>query len=143
MSDTVRKTVEIHAPASKVWAFLTQPDKINLWMMDTPTDIQSAWEAGSSLVFKGDLHGIPYENKGVILQYEPEALLAYTHWSSLSQRPDEPAHYGVITFRLTTHDTITTLEFTQTNAGAYATERHINFYWTTALGLIKKLNEAD
>lgn len=138
----VNKSVRIQAPASKVWEMLTHPEKIGLWMMDTPVHIQSDWKVGSPLVFTGDLHGIPYENKGVILQLEPEKILVYTHWSSLSERPDEPEQYGIITFRLTGTEEGTVLDFTQTNTGKYATDRHINYYWGTALALIKKLCEA-
>ncbi|QJB30113.1 SRPBCC domain-containing protein [Chitinophaga oryzae] len=140
--NTVNKSVFIQAPAATVWEMLTNPEKINLWMMDSPVHIQSGWKAGSPLVFTGDLHGIPYINKGVILAFEPEQLLSYTHWSSLSERPDEPEQYGIITFRLNAADTGTMLDFTQTNTGKYATDRHINYYWGTALALIKKRCEA-
>lgn len=140
--NTVNRSVFIQAPAATVWGMLTNPEKINLWMMDTPVNIRSDWKVGSPLVFTGDLHGLPYENKGVILAFEPEQLLAYTHWSSLSERPDEPEHYGIITFRLNAAETGTMLDFTQTNTGKYATDRHINYYWGTALALIKKCCEA-
>lgn len=140
--NTVNKSLFIQAPAATVWEMLTDPEKINLWMMDTPVHIQSDWKVGSPLVFTGDLHGLAFENKGIILAFEPEQLLAYTHWSSLSERPDEPEQYGVITFRLTAAEAGTMLDFTQTNTGKYATDRHVNYYWGTALALIKKRCEA-
>ncbi|NML38107.1 hypothetical protein HHL17_12955 [Chitinophaga sp. G-6-1-13] len=140
--NTVNKSVCIQASAATVWEMLTNPEKIGRWMMDTPVHIESDWQVGSPLVFTGDLHGIAYENKGVILQLEPEKLLVYTHWSSLSERPDEPGQYGTITFRLTSTTAGTVLDFTQTNTGKYATDRHVNYYWGTVLVLIKKLCEA-
>ncbi|MBC9929804.1 SRPBCC domain-containing protein [Chitinophaga qingshengii] len=139
--NTVHLSVQIQASAGKVWEMLTQPDKISLWMMDTPVQVYSDWKTGSPLVFRGDLHGLPYEHKGIIVTLEPEQVLAYTHWSTLSERPDEPGEYGVITFRLTGTGAATVLDFTQTNTGKYATHQHIKFYWTIALGLIKKLCE--
>lgn len=140
--NTVNKSVTIQASAVTVWEMLTSPEKIGQWMMDSPVQIASRWEVGSPLVFTGDLHGIPFENKGVILQLEPEKLLAYTHWSSLSERPDEPEQYGIITFRLTSTVAGTVLDFTQTNTGKYTTDRHVNYYWGTVLVLIKRLCEA-
>lgn len=140
--NTVNKSVLIQSPAAKVWEMLTVPEKIGQWMMDTPVQVASDWQVGSPLVFTGDLHGIPFENKGVILQLEPEKLLAYTHWSSLSERPDEPGQYGIITFRLTSTAKGTVLDFSQTNTGKYATDRHVNYYWGTVLVLIKRLCEA-
>lgn len=137
-ADTVHLSVQIQASAGKVWEMLTQPEKIGLWMMDTPVQVYSDWKTGSPLVFRGDLHGIPYEHKGVIVALEQEQVLAYTHWSTLSERPDEPGEYGVITFRLANNGAATILDFTQTNTGKYATRQHIKFYWTVALGLIKK-----
>ncbi|MBC9912988.1 SRPBCC domain-containing protein [Chitinophaga varians] len=140
--NTVNKSVTIKASAATVWEMLTNPEKIGQWMMDSPVHVASSWEVGSPLVFTGDLHGYPYQNKGVILQLEPEKLLMYTHWSSLSKRPDEPEQYGTITFRLTSTTAGTALDFTQTNTGKYATDRHINYYWGTVLALIKRLCEA-
>lgn len=137
----ISKTLDINAPASKVWGTLTNPELMVQWMTDAEMNITSEWKVGSPIVFRGNLHGIDYENKGTILQFEPEKILEYNYWSSLSQQADEPENYAVITFRLSATDDKTTLAFTQSNFLAETTYKHFNFYWNTALELMKRLNE--
>jgi len=139
----IHKTIRINAPASNVWDTLTNPVLINRWMLDGETgiDIISEWKPGSSIIFRGDLHGLDFENKGTILQYEPGKVFEYNFWSSLSQNADIPENYSVIRFELTPAGDTTTLAFTQTGFVTETIYQHFNFYWNTALDLIRKLNE--
>jgi uncharacterized protein YndB with AHSA1/START domain len=139
----ISKTIVINTPASKVWAAITAPEIMRVWMTDAEMNIYSDWKTGGAIVFRGDLHGIPYENKGTILQFEPEKVFEYSYWSSLSQQADIPENYSLITFRLTPGDRATTLNFTQSNFLAETTYRHFLFYWNTALELMKKLVEGQ
>ena len=137
----IHKTIHINARVSNVWASLTTPVLINRWMLDTPINIISEWKPGSSIIFRGDLHGLDFENKGTILQYEPGKIFEYNFWSSLSQNADMPENYSVIRFELTQAGDTTTLAFTQTGFVTETIYQHFNFYWNTALDLIRKLNE--
>lgn len=139
--NTVSKTVTINAPVSKVWDTITKPALIKQWMPDVEVDIISDWQPGSPLIFRGDLHGIEFENKGAILQIEPGKVLAYTHWSSLSKQEDKPENYSVITFRLMSMENNTTLTFTQSNIISGVTWKHVSFYWNATLQLIKEISE--
>jgi len=137
----VQKTIDIHAPATRVWSILTEPAWIQQWMTDDEMNISSDWKPGSPIIIRGNLHGIPYENKGIILQWEPGRLFRHTHWSSLSQQPDLPENYATTTFILTPAAGSTTLSFTQVNVQPEVAWRHVNYYWGVALALIKKLSE--
>ncbi len=86
----INKTININAPASRVWEALTTPSIMKRWMTDAEMDIISDFKTGSAIVVTGNLHGIPYENKGTILQCEPSSVLKYNYWSSLSQHDDIP-----------------------------------------------------
>lgn len=138
----ISKTIHINAPASKVWAALTEPAILRAWMTEWEMDIISTWQPGTPLIIRGNLHGIPYENKGVILQSEPASVLQYTYWSSLSQHADIPENYSLITFRFSSSGNTTTLTFTQTNFQTDVIYKHFNFYWNTALELMKKVAES-
>jgi uncharacterized protein YndB with AHSA1/START domain len=140
--NTIQKAINIYAPASKVWDSITKPELIQKWMTDSEIEILSGWQTGSPIIFKGDLHGISFINKGIILQFKPGKILSYTFWSSLTEHADVPENYSVITFDLTASADITTLAFIQTNIVAEAQLRHVNYYWEVALELIKKLNES-
>lgn len=137
----LHKTISIHAPAAKVWDSLTNPELIPVWMSDAPITVTSGRKAGSPVTFNGDFHGLPYETRGTILQFEPNVVYEYSFWNSLSQLPDVPENYALITFRLTPEENGTVLTLTQSNFVTEVIYQHFNFYWNVALGLIKKLNE--
>src|SRR3989442_10144144 len=44
-------------------------------------EVETDWQVGSPITFKGDWEGKPYEDKGEILVFEPERKLAYSHRS--------------------------------------------------------------
>src|SRR5690349_16559944 len=96
------KTVEIDAPAFKVWDELTQPELMKKWMADSETElnISTDWTVGSPIIMYGKLHRIKFENKGRVLQFKPGKILQYSHLSSLSRLPDQVKNYSIIEFRL-------------------------------------------
>src|SRR5919202_6633567 len=110
--NTINKAVVIHAPALQVWDTITKPELIQEWMTDSEIEIISNWQTGSPIIFKGDLHGIHFINKGTILRFEPGKVLSYTFWSSLTEHADVPENYSIITFALTTSAGNTILSFT-------------------------------
>jgi uncharacterized protein YndB with AHSA1/START domain len=140
---TIHKSVEIDATPGQVWQSLTTPTLIQAWMAEGTLEIFSAWQAGSSIIFKGDMHGLAYENKGTILQYIPGHIFEYTLLSSLSGFEDVPEHYSIIRFEISTKNGITNLTLTQRNFITEINYRHFNFYWNTALALIKKVSEEE
>ncbi len=134
----IRKTIAVNASTSKVWKTITEPALIRAWLFDTPVDVVSDWKVGGSMVFKGMFHNKPYEDKGTILKYEPEALFSYNYWSKLSTLPDEPGNYSVIEFRLHPIGDQTEVTLTQSNFMLDTMYRHFNFYWTLTMDRLKK-----
>ena len=100
-------SVTIDAPIDEVWNALTTPELIKRWFfgVDTETD----WLVGSPLVHRGEWQGKPYEDKGMILAFEPPTTLVHTHWSPASGEPDRPEHYQEVTWSLAEHDGRTVL----------------------------------
>ncbi|MCW3121393.1 MAG: Activator of Hsp90 ATPase 1 family protein [Flavipsychrobacter sp.] len=140
---TFNKTVVINTTASQVWAALTQPLLMKQWMSEPGINIITDWKVGGSFIINGDLHGIPFENTGKVLQYSTECVLAYSHSSSLSNLPDVPGSYSVFEFRLTPVEDGTNLTLTITNFPTEAIYRHLVFYWNVTLELLKKFIEQD
>lgn len=138
---TIHKTIHIKAPVLRVWATLTEPALMKQWMIDSEIDIVSEWKTGGPLVIRGNLHGLPFENRGTILQFEPGKILQYTHWSTLSEHEDVPENYSTITFGLSPEQDGTMLAFTQSGFATEVIYLHFNFYWNTALDLVRRLNE--
>ena len=85
---TARATIAIDSPCGPVWKALVTPADIRQYMFGT--DVVSDWKVGSPIVWKGEWQGSRFEDKGVILQSDPEHVLQYIHISPLSGLPDKP-----------------------------------------------------
>jgi uncharacterized protein YndB with AHSA1/START domain len=93
-----KATVTIDAPVEKVWDGLVSPDVIKKYMAGAT--VVTDWKEGSPIVWKGEWKGKPFEDKGQILEIEPERHLKYSHFSPLSGEPDKPESYHTVTIDL-------------------------------------------
>jgi uncharacterized protein YndB with AHSA1/START domain len=105
--------VSIDGPRVQVWDALVNPVKVEQYMHGA--HLASAWTVGGPITWSGEWKGKAYEDKGVILEFEPPLVLAYTHWSPLGGSADLPENYHTVTCRLEEHDGTTTLTLTQDN----------------------------
>ncbi len=79
---------EISASPAQVWSALTDPEQIKKYMFGS--QVVTDWEQGSPIVWKGEYEGKKYEDKGEVVEIEPERRLKVTHFSPLSGREDTP-----------------------------------------------------
>jgi uncharacterized protein YndB with AHSA1/START domain len=133
-------SIEIAAPAARVWEALTTPELIRRWFfgVDTETD----WRPGSPVVHRGEYQGRPYEDRGTILEVEPGRRLVHTHWSPVSGLPDEPEHYQEVTWTLSERDGATELRVSETNLPSADARAVSEQGWEAALGALKDLLES-
>lgn len=146
MSDErFNKTIQINAPIAAVWHALTTPEVIKKWMSETEIDILTDWKVGSPILIRGRLHEtkIKFENWGIVLQFEPEKILRYSHLSSLSRLPDRPESYSIFEFRLTPVENQTTLTIAVSNFPTETIYKHLAFYWNVTLEILKRRIEEE
>ncbi len=105
--------VTINAPRADVWDALTNPDKVKKYMHGT--EMSTDWKKGSAIKWTGEWKGKPYEDKGEVLEVEPERMLKYTHWSPMGGSEDKPENYHTLTYVLEGSDGKTTLTLRQDN----------------------------
>jgi len=144
LPEEVTKSVEIDAPPADVWRALTDPPSIQAWISDDGIEVTTSWRVGSPIRFRGKLHGkIRFENRGTVQAFEPERILQYSHWSTLSRRaiPDTPENHVILKFALTPSGGSTRLDLTLSNLVDYVVYKHLDFYWGTTLGMLKKFCE--
>jgi len=135
------KTIHISAPISKVWDTLTTPELMKKWMSETDINIITDWSVGSPILIRGRLHGIKFENKGTVLQFEREKILEYSHLSSLSRLPDKPENYSILEFRVEPIHNETNLTLTLSNFPDEIIYKHLVFYWNVTLEIVKRMIE--
>lgn len=107
------KTVSIDAPPARVWEALTSPAMVKQYMHGT--DLSTDWKVGSPISWAGEWKGQPYEDKGEVLEVEPQTHLKYTHWSPMGGSEDRPENYHTVAVDLVEDGGKTRLTLTQDN----------------------------
>lgn len=140
----IEKSILIHAGPSEVWDYLTVPALMKKWMGDPEMKIEilSDWKPGSPITIKG-FHHMQFENKGMILQLEPNILFQYEYLSSMSNLEDLAENYTTITFRLIPEEEGTKLRVEAENFPTIEIYRHLEFYWNGTVTLLKNWIEKN
>ena len=135
----ILKSTDINAESARVWDVLINPEKIKQYFngAETKTD----WQVGSEIIFKHIYEKQEFNNKGIILSYDPYRLLSYTYWSAFSNTEDKPENYTTITFTFTKISTGTKLAFTQTNFINKEWYQALAAGWDIVLAKIKEIAE--
>jgi uncharacterized protein YndB with AHSA1/START domain len=142
MEQRIEKHILIDASPDTVWNYLTTPALIKSWMGDEGMDVEiiTDWIVGQPILIKGFHHG-PFENKGLVLKFEPGKLLQYSHLSSVSRLPDSIENYTLMTFHLKPEKAQTMLSIYIENFPTESIYQHVNFYWAGTLSILKQLIE--
>jgi len=136
-----RVLVTINAPRANVWNALVDPEKIKQYIL--ASDVTSEWRQGSSIVWKSEFQGKPFEIRGTILRLEPQRLLEFDQSRPIFRASQvvRPADYHRVTIELSGEGARTHLSLIE---HGNATERelaHSQGGWQLALGNMKALLE--
>ena len=139
----ISKSIHINAPLNAVWKALTQPELMKSWMSDSEIEIVTTWEVGSPIIIKAQevSYKTAFKNTGVVLQFLKDQVLEYSHLSSLSRLPDQAENYTLIRFTLQPEEDHVLLELNLSNFPTESHYKHIDFYWTITLEVLKRFLE--
>ena len=62
--------------------------------------VETDWQVGSPIVWKGECEGKPYEDKGEVLAVRRADRLSVTHFSPLTGQDDVPENYHTLVYEL-------------------------------------------
>jgi uncharacterized protein YndB with AHSA1/START domain len=136
---TAEASIHINASPAQVWEALTNPEMIKQYFFGTT--VESDWEEGSPITYRGEWEGKQYEDKGTILKLEPKKYMRSTYWSSMSGITDEPENYATVDYILIPEKEGTTLTVRQDNNKTEASKAHSESNWKMVLEGLKKLLE--
>lgn len=108
---TATAQTDVAATAQRVWAALTEPERIASYMQGSR--VTTTWQVGSPITWDGQYDGRSYQDKGEVLTYDEPHVLSVTHYSTLMGQPDEPESYHTLVYTLTASGQRTRLELTQ------------------------------
>lgn len=130
---------DIDAPPDRVWAALTDPELIARYMMGSI--VETTWEVGSPITWKGEFNGRQYEDRGQVLSVEPPSRLSVSHFSPLTGAPDVPENYHTVVYTLVGRDGRTHVSLTQDNASSAQEAEHSSQNWAQMLRGLKTVVE--
>jgi uncharacterized protein YndB with AHSA1/START domain len=142
---TGKVNATVYAPVVEVWGALTNPDLIKQYFFGTNTTTD--WKVGSPIKFTGEWQGKTYEDKGTILAFEPNKLIRYNYWSSMSGIEDKPENYVIVTYEVASNNGggdnkgSTTITITQENIPDEKMKEHSEENWKKVIDGLKKLVE--
>lgn len=142
MSDHVATAeIEIDASPARVWSALIDPEQIEQYMFGS--HVVTDWKEGSPIVWKGEYEGKTYEDKGVILEIEPERRLKMTHFSPLGGDDDAPENYHTLAYELDQRDEATRVSLSQDNNSSEEAAKHSSENWERMLRGLKQVVEGS
>ena len=130
---------DIDATPARVWKALVDPEQIKEYMFGS--QVVTDWQPGSSIVWKGDYEGKKYEDKGEVLEVEPNRRLKVTHFSPMSGQKDEPANYHTLTYDLEKRGDTTHVSLSQDNNVNKDEAKHSKENWGMMLTGLKRFIE--
>ena len=129
--------VTVDAPADFVWRALTDPAIVKEYLHGTR--LTTDWKVGRAISWTGEWKGTRYEDRGTVLDFEPNRLLRYTHWSPLGGSDDRPENYHTVSFELVPVGTGTEVTLRQdNNATQDEADRMASDNWGPVLEGLKK-----
>jgi len=142
----VDKTIEINAPAQKVWKVLTEPEYIDQWVVEfaggAEFHIESEWELESPVLWKDHDGNVIVE--GNVTAFRPNEFLRFTVFDTSGERPPVTEEDG-ITYNIKQQNNKTTLRVLQ---GDFSTmpegekfQQMTAQVWGRVLPKVKKLAE--
>jgi uncharacterized protein YndB with AHSA1/START domain len=105
------------------------------------SQVVSDWKQGSPIVWKGEYEGDKYEDKGEIVEIEPERRLKVTHFSPLSGQEDRPENYHTLLYELEERGGKTHVSLSQDNNASKEAAEHSQANWEKMLAGLKQVAE--
>lgn len=140
MTETARASIHVAADRDTLWHALTDPDTIARYLFGTR--VETDWQPGSPIVYRGEWEGEPYEDRGAILEVVPGERLLTSYYSPLSGKPDEPESYQDVSYHLADDGDGTLVTIAQDGCADPAEAERMSANWAATLQSLRSVVEA-
>lgn len=136
-------TISMHfrTSAGRLWEALTQPELVKQYFFGT--NLITTWKPGDPIRFTGEWEGNAYEDKGIVLSFNPGKSLSYSYHSGFSPLPDLPENYMKLTYTLHEENGGVRLDILQENSPNAEAAEHSGENWKGILEELKKMIETN
>jgi uncharacterized protein YndB with AHSA1/START domain len=137
----ITKSININAPREYVYSVLTSSEEIPKYF--PMKEVESAWQTGSEVLYKGEVDGAPFTDFGVIENLVSPSLYTYRYWSDNHGTERLPENHITISYLLSENVEGTELIVVQSNIGSRELyELMDNQVWDYLLGSLKEYAES-
>jgi len=126
----------VNAPVEKVWEALTNPLIVKQYFFGS--NLETDWVVGNPIYFKGEYNGMSYQDKGIVLEFEPLHKLSFSYLSNWSGLPDKPENYLFVQYEVFDLKNLTKLVITQSNYDE-TRAKHSASNWENVIDGLKKI----
>jgi uncharacterized protein YndB with AHSA1/START domain len=140
MAELARASMSTSAEPEAVWRALTDPELVKQYFFGT--HVETDWQEGSPITYRGEWEGRPYEDKGVVLEVDRPRRLVTSFFSPSSGLPDVPENYQTVIFQITATQDGSSVIVTQDNNRDAEAAEHSSANWQMVLdGLASLLSD--
>jgi uncharacterized protein YndB with AHSA1/START domain len=136
---TSKAEILIKANKSKVWKALTDPALVKQWLFGT--EMEADWKVGGQIRYRGEWESKKYEDKGEILELDPEKKIVSTYWSGMSGLLDAPENYQKVSYILEPEAGGTKLTIIQEGNKTEESAKHSENNWKLVSEKLKSVSE--
>ena len=136
---TTTSHILINAPVAAVWEALTKPELVKQWQYGA--DVITDWQKGSSIVYRSEWEGTVFEQKGTVLEIEPEKLVKYRLFAPRPGLDETPENSFTMTYRVEPIKGQTMLTIIQDDPREQQPQEQAEEAEQTVLDSLKKLVE--
>ncbi|MFB6457437.1 SRPBCC domain-containing protein [Chitinophaga sp. Hz27] len=142
MTEKYTHTITVGSSKAILWRVLTDTSLMAEWMgtPDMQIGVVTSWELDTAIRISG-FHHVAFENKGMVMEWEQEKRLVYSHLSSVSRLPDVAESYSLIGFELNEKEGGTALTVIINHFPTEVIRKHLEFYWRGTIYKIKEIAE--
>jgi uncharacterized protein YndB with AHSA1/START domain len=136
----ITKSISINATRECVYSALTSSEEIPKYF--PLKEVESAWQAGSEVLYKGEVNGASFTDFGVIEKLVSPSIYTYRYWSDNHGTERLPENHITISYLLSENDEGTKLAVVQSNIGSRELyDLMDNQVWDFLLGSLKEYVE--
>jgi uncharacterized protein YndB with AHSA1/START domain len=133
-------SITINAPASRVWQVVTDPASMREALN---VELITEWKINGPISYVHNYEGEEWTDKGVLLELEEPRRMKFTYFPAITEIPEIPENYQIITGTITDEGERSVLHITAENIKDEFFVKRATEIWSEVLLNLKNQAESQ